>query len=186
MRALPTTTMGQGAGAPGTSGHGNVLTGVLLFQARGVRAVGGAAARHADALLAGPAQQRREGSPHHAGWVPPPTGQPGTPPPTSPREAGKPSAQAVCVLQPRFWDTDSGASTWGLVSLLVQWTGLHSRVTSSHSLLLFLGTSSPIQASSGPDSTTRSLELLMEHLALKLTCRLLRKRLLALQAPFSA
>ena len=114
MRALPTTTMGQGARAPGTSAHGNVLTGVLLFQARGVRAVGGAAARHADALLAGPAQQRREGSPHHAGWVPPPTGQPGTPPPTSPREAGKPSAQAVCVLQPPFWDTGSGASTWGL------------------------------------------------------------------------
>lgn len=71
----------------------------------------------------------------------------------------------------------------GLVSLQVQWTGLHSRVTSSHSLLLFLGT---IQALSGPDSTTRSLDLLMELLALKLTCRLLRERLLALRAPFSA
>lgn len=83
-------------------------------------------------------------------------------------------------------DTLGQVTSQGLVSLLVQWTGLHSRVTSSHSLLLFLGTSSPIQASSGPDSTTRSLELLMEHLALKLICRLLRERLLALQAPFSA
>lgn len=101
----------QGGGrGTGTSSHGNVLTDMLLFQARGVRAVGGAAPRHADAFLAGPAQQRREGSPHHAGWVPRPAGQPGTPPPTTPEEAGKPSAQAMPVLQPPFWDTGSVAS----------------------------------------------------------------------------
>lgn len=44
---------------------------VLVFQARGVCAVGGAAPRHPDAILAWPAQQRREGPPHHPGWVTP-------------------------------------------------------------------------------------------------------------------
>ena len=72
-------------------------------------------------------------------------------------------------------DTVGQLTSQGLVSLQGEWTGLQSRVTSNHGVLLLLGTFSPIQTSSGPDSTMRSLDLLMELLARKLTCRLPRE-----------
>lgn len=58
--------------APGKRAFPNVL----VFQARGVCPVGGAAPRHPDALLAGPSQQRRESPAHHPGWVPRAPGPP--------------------------------------------------------------------------------------------------------------
>ena len=45
IRCVPSPPPPRGrARGTGASSHGNVLTGLLLFQARGVRAVGGAAA----------------------------------------------------------------------------------------------------------------------------------------------